>query len=84
MAKGSAIFLRQSGRVAELRACGTRRFGLKAFPKTRLRLFGNPSRHERRAAVRGFSDNSLSENPVALVQQPVDTRATRRRQRVFG
>ncbi len=27
---------------------------------------------------------SLSENPVALVQQSVDTRATRRRQRVFG
>ncbi len=34
-----------------------------------------------RAATLG---KSLSKNPVALVEQTVDTRATRRRQRVFG
>jgi hypothetical protein len=32
---------------------------LRAYPKNRLRLFGNPPMHRRRAGVRGFSDKLL-------------------------
>ncbi len=42
------------------------------------------ARNHRHQTPRRPATESLSENPVALVQQPADTQATRRRQRVFG
>ncbi len=84
--------------ITHVRRRGPRRFvgeidsipaflcALRTYPKTRLRLFSNPSMLGCRAGVRGFADKLLEpiRKPGCVVQQPVDARVPRGRQRVFG